>query len=110
MSSYNLVNGVHTSERYDLITDFLRSEAGFDGMVMTDWIGTNYNSGEGKWRNGCAAPTMTAGNDLFCPGSQADVDDILEKLHDGTLSRKMLQRNASNVYRMIKKLNGERKE
>ena len=108
MSSYNLVNGVHTSERRDLITDFLRSECGFDGLVMTDWIGTNYEPGEGKYRNGCAAPTMAAGNELFCPGCQADVDDILRALHEGELTRDILNRNASTVYRMIRELNGQK--
>ena len=37
MSSYNCVNGTHTSSRYDLITEVLRGEWGFRGLVMTDW-------------------------------------------------------------------------
>ena len=101
MSSYNLVNGVHTSERYDLITDFLCCEAGFDGMVMTDWIGTDYNAGEGRYRCGCAAPTMKAGNDLFMPGGEADVEDILRAIACGELTREELERNAGRVHRMI---------
>ena len=38
MTSYNLLNGVHTSERQDLIEDILRAEFGFRGIIMTDWI------------------------------------------------------------------------
>ena len=108
MSSYNLVNGVHTSERYDLITDFLRCECGFDGLVMTDWIGTDYAPGDGNYRNGCAAPTMKAGNDLFMPGCDADLDDILRAIERGDLTRKELARNASRVYHMICTLNFDR--
>ena len=108
MSSYNLVNGVHTSERYDLITDFLRCECGFDGLVMTDWIGTDYAHGDGKYRNACAAPTMKAGNDLFMPGCDADLNDILHALENGELTREELLRNATRVYHMIYDLNNER--
>ena len=108
MSSYNLVNGVHTSERYDLITDFLRCECGFDGIVMTDWIGTDYEPGDGRYRNGCAGPTMKAGNDLFMPGCDADLADILHSLDSGALERIELLRNASRILRCIRELNNER--
>ena len=38
MTSYNLLNGVHTSERRDICVDILRSEWGYEGLVMTDWL------------------------------------------------------------------------
>ena len=37
MTSYNLINGVHSANNYDLLTSALRDEWGFAGMVMTDW-------------------------------------------------------------------------
>ncbi|MBN1412605.1 MAG: glycoside hydrolase family 3 protein, partial [Spirochaetales bacterium] len=37
MTSYNLLNGIHTSEHKELITDILKEEWGFDGVVMSDW-------------------------------------------------------------------------
>ena len=39
MSSYNLVNGTHAHENKHLLTDILRDEWGFDGMVVSDWGG-----------------------------------------------------------------------
>lgn len=37
MTSYNLVNGVHTFASADLCTKVLRNEWGYQGLVMTDW-------------------------------------------------------------------------
>lgn len=37
MTTYGMLNGVHTSSLYDLTTTILREEWGFDGIVMTDW-------------------------------------------------------------------------
>ena len=81
MTSYNLINGVHTANNYDLLTSALRDEWGFAGMVMTDWGTTGsieMNPGV-AFKYGCstAAGCIKAGNDLTMPGSQHDVDDII---------------------------------
>ena len=41
MSSYNMVNGTYANENVHLLTEILREEWGFDGMVVTDWGGDN---------------------------------------------------------------------
>jgi beta-glucosidase len=61
MSSYNKVNGTWASKNYDLLTDVLRGEWGFKGLVMTDWGGAHG-----------AVDTMYSGNDLIEPGGNPD--------------------------------------
>ena len=105
MSSYNLLNGVHTSERRDLITDILRAEWGYQGIVMTDWvIGSVKQVKNPRYRNALADRVAAAGGDLFMPGSKSDWQHIMDALKDGTLSRRQLEENATRVFHMAKKL------
>ena len=41
MTSYNQVNGIYANENEHLLKDILRDEWGFDGIVITDWGGSN---------------------------------------------------------------------
>ena len=106
MTSYNLLNGRHTSERRDLIEDFLRGECGFEGIVMTDWLVPVFMaSKDAKYPAPTATGIASAGGDLVMPGGKADCDNILEGLRSGRLSREQLQTNATRIVRMIRKLN-----
>ena len=72
MTSYNLLNGVHTSERRDLLEDILRAEFGFEGIVMTDWIVAVMSGKGNKYPAPNAAKIAAAGNDLIMPGGMGD--------------------------------------
>ena len=104
MTSYNLLNGVHTSERRDLAEDILRAEFGFKGIVMTDWIIGAMNWGKKKYPAPDAAKIAAAGNDLMMPGSPADYKAMRKGLKEGRLTRDQLLVNVTRVYRMAKKL------
>jgi beta-glucosidase len=80
MTSYNLINGVHSANNYDLCTQILRKEWGFKGIVMTDWTTTDPKGGSISWK--CIA----AGNDLIMPGREHDIQNIYDALKDGSLS------------------------
>lgn len=110
MTSYNLLNGVHTSERSDLIGDILRAEFGFKGIVMTDWIVGALNSGKKKYAVPNAARIAAAGDDLIMPGCSGDLKAMLAGLKEGTVTRKQLMINATQVLRMARKLTGEDKK
>ena len=105
MTSYNLLNGVHTSEHKGLLEDVLRCEFGFKGIVMTDWvidsIGTNKKS---VYRGARADEVAKAGGDIFMPGSEKDYKVVVTALKDGSLKREQLEINASRLLKMIDKL------
>ena len=99
MTSYNLLNGTHTSESRGLIEGYLRAECGFDGVVMTDWVLPLKNRGE-RWPIARASRVAAAGGDLFMPGSKDDFKDILAALSSGELGRHQLEANATRVLRL----------
>ena len=79
MTSYNLINGVHAANNYDLCTEIARNEWGFRGMIMTDWTTTEVD-------DSCtAAGCMRAGNDLVMPGCEGDHENLKRELAEGTL-------------------------
>ncbi len=104
MTSYNLLNGVHTSERRDLIEDTLRGEFGFEGIVMTDWIVDGMTNRQSVHPAPDAARIAAAGGDLVMPGGKRDYESILAAIRAGTLSRRQLEINASRVFRMARRL------
>ena len=105
MTSYNLLNGQHTSEHRGLIEDILRREYGFEGIVMTDWVVDMLStSAENKYRGALAPEVVKAGGDLFMPGCKADFDRVLAALKDGSIDRKQIRQNATRVYRMAEEL------
>ena len=89
MSAYNKINGQYAQGSKDLLTSVLRNEWGFDGIVMTDWIGKRSD-----------LPTeleVAAGNDLMMPGYPAQVDDIVQAVKQGRLDIKDVDRNVRNM-------------
>ncbi len=90
MSSYNKVNGIYTNQRRDLLTDILRTEWGFDGLVVSDWYAGNvYNDPMSAVRQ------MEAGNNLIMPGEVISV--LGRALKNNSLSEEVLEENAVRV-------------
>ena len=89
MSSYNRLNGLYTSQNYDLITTILRKEWGFKGMVMTDW-----NGGDD------AVAQMQAGNDLIMPGNH-QVKELLTAINNKIIDEKTLDENVARILNYI---------
>ena len=90
MSSYNKVNGTYVAERKDLLTDILRGEWGFEGLVMSDWFGGND-----------AVAMVRAGNDLLEPGTKKQWKALTEGYENGTLSEEEIDLAAGRIIKLI---------
>ncbi len=101
MTSYNLINGVHAANSYDLCTAVLREEWGFAGLVMTDWLTTSEVTTGECTASGC----IRAGNDLIMPGTIADWENLKKELSDGTLTQEQLKLSVSRIVRVILRSN-----
>ena len=99
MTSYNLINGVHAANNYDLCTESARNEWGFKGAIMTDW--TTTEQGDNCTASGC----MRAGNDLVMPGCFGDHDNMHKELAEGTLKIEDLEACIARLVSMIWKSN-----
>ena len=95
MTSYNLINGVHTSESAQLLEVILRREWGFDGLVMTDWVVDGMTRSDMKHPRATAAATIKAGNELFMPVGETDREDLLAALERGSAGRGTGDRSAA---------------
>lgn len=91
MCSYNKVNGVYAAQHRWLLTDVLRDEWGFDGMVVSDW---------GAVHDRVAA--LRAGLDLEMPPKLGVSDRaIIDAVAAGDLDEAILDRAAGRVLRLV---------
>lgn len=90
MSSYNKVNGTYVAESRKLLTDILRDDWQFDGLVMSDWFGGND-----------AVAMINAGNDLLEPGTKLQWNALKEGVSDGTLTDTEIDISVRRILRLI---------
>ncbi|KFI69489.1 glycoside hydrolase family 3 C-terminal domain-containing protein [Bifidobacterium magnum] len=91
MCSYNKINGVYSSENHWLLTDVLRKEWGFDGIVMSDW-GADHNR----------VAALNAGLNLEMPPSGTD-EQVVQGVENGTLKREQLETMAQAMIDLAHK-------
>ncbi len=102
MTTYGRVNGVWTAGNFDLNTTILRDDWGYDGFTMTDWWANINRRGKEPDKSDFAAMAM-AQNDVYmvtADGAEC-IDNTLESLNAGELTRGELQRNAMNILRFL---------
>ena len=91
MSSYNIINGVRASENKELLTDILRSEWGFLGMVTTDW-----------WNHASHYREVAAGNDLKM--ARGNPEHTLQMIREGKLDARHVRTSVKRILETILRL------
>ncbi len=95
MSAYNKINGIYAQGNKDLLTNILRNDWGYKGIVETDWIG--------KREDLPVEQEVAAGNDLLMPGYPAQVKDIVNAVKSGKLDINDVDRNVRRMLEYIVK-------
>ncbi len=96
MCSYNKINGIHASDNKQLLTDILRTQWGFDGLVVTDWGALNDRI-EG----------FKAGCDLNMPGgSQFMEKATAEAVRMGKLDEAYIDAAVERILRLAARSQG----
>ena len=91
MSSYNQINETYANEDYHLLTEILRNEWGFDGMVVTDWGGDNDH-----------AAGVKAGSNLVMPIPGPDCAiGLVKAVQEGRVSEKTLDERLRELLKVV---------
>ena len=94
MSAYNKINGIYCANNKELCTDILRSEWGFAGIVMTDWLSTGKDRAD-------ESLCLKAGVDLIMPGGKGTIKALQKAHKEGRLSDAILRQSCGRVLTAI---------
>lgn len=94
MSSYNRLNGVWTSENHWLLTELLRGEWGYDGIVMSDWFGSHTTEA-----------SVIGGLDLEMPGPTRDRGEkLVTAVREGIVPAETVKAAARRVLLLLERV------
>jgi beta-glucosidase len=92
MAAYNTLNGATCTENSRLLTEILREEWGFGGMVVSDWGAVTNDPG-----------AAAAGTDLKMPGFEKDPERMIKALEEGIITEDALDKAAVSVTAFVLK-------
>jgi beta-glucosidase len=91
MCAYNKINGTHASEHHELLTEILRDEWGFEGLVVSDWGAVSDR-----------LKALAAGTDLEMPPTNTD-DQIVAAVRTGELDESVLDLANQRLLSLIER-------
>src|SRR2546428_11042497 len=93
MAAYNLVNGIAASENPYLLTEILRHEWGFDGVVVSDWFESVKST----------AASVNAGLDLEMPEPRWRGQKLLEAVQRGEVAEATIDESVRRLLQLLVK-------
>jgi beta-glucosidase len=93
MAAYNLVNGIPASESPYLLTEILREEWGFDGVVVSDWFESVKST----------AASVNAGLDLEMPSPRWRGEKLLEAVERGEVAEATIDMSVRRLLLLLDK-------
>lgn len=92
MGAYNRINGEYACDHYQLLTQILRDEWGFEGLVVSDWGAVN-----------AIVSNIKAGLDLAMPFSPVFDKQLRSAIEKGDLDEEILDRACERILSIIEK-------
>ena len=89
MAAYNKVNGRWCSENHHLLTDVLRTQWGFPGMVISDWGGVH-----------STIDAVTSGMNVEMPGNRYMGQALLDSVKAGKVSEAVIDQRVREILRV----------
>ncbi len=93
MAAYNLVNGIPASQHRYLVTEILRQEWGFDGVVVSDWFYSVKST----------AASVNAGLDLEMPSPRWRGEKLLEAVERGEVTEATIESSVRRLLQLLAK-------
>jgi beta-glucosidase len=94
MTSYNRLDATFASDHRRLVTEVLRNEWGFDGLVMTDWFAGHDT-----------VDSVLAGTDLEMPGPTRERGEkLVQAVNEGRLPAQAVHDCAARVLRLMERV------
>lgn len=97
MASYNKVNGTFSTENRAYLSDVLRKEWGFKGLVVSDWGATHDR-----------VAAVAAGTDITMPAEIATDVELVKAVEEGILDESLLDDACENILKLAFKADENR--
>ena len=100
MNSYTEIDGVPVASSPELLTDLLRGELGFEGVVVADYFAVAFlekTHALAADRGEAAALALAAGIDVELPSGDAYLEPLIEKVRAGAVPESLVDRAVLRV-------------